>query len=89
MNPQQIREWDLPSRPSKPTDTRCKSFFQQFGVRTESVELDAVHPDMLRMLVRDAIEQHLPDGLLESIEREEALAREVLNEISHNWSTGA
>jgi hypothetical protein len=29
----------------------------EFGDSTPSVELDAIHPDLLRGLVRDAIEQ--------------------------------
>ncbi len=39
-----------------------QGFFQQFSIGTESVELDTVQPDMLRTLVRDAIEQPLSRG---------------------------
>jgi hypothetical protein len=44
VNPDQIQAWDLPTRPSKVSDTRCKAFFAEFGDGTESVELDAIHP---------------------------------------------
>jgi hypothetical protein len=50
----QIRRWTLPSRPTKSSDTRAKDF------EGESVELDAIPPDRLRDLVRNAILEHLP-----------------------------
>jgi hypothetical protein len=82
VNPEQIQAWDLPTRPSKVTDTRCKAFFAELGDGTESVELDAIHPDLLRGLVRDAIEQHIDHGQLEALRREEAAAREALQELA-------
>jgi hypothetical protein len=51
---QQITAWDLPTRPTKKSDTRAKSFGQI------SVELDAIDPDRLRRLVQGVIERHLP-----------------------------
>jgi hypothetical protein len=41
-------------RPTKSSDTRAKDF------EGESVELDAIPPDRLRDLVRNAILEHLP-----------------------------
>jgi hypothetical protein len=49
----QIAIWRLPTRPTKQTDSRAKSF------GAFSVELDAIEPDLLRNLVQRAIEQHL------------------------------
>jgi hypothetical protein len=54
VTPDQIMAWSLPTRPTKASDSRAKSF------GALSVELDAVAPDQLRDLVREAIEQHLP-----------------------------
>lgn len=54
MTPAQIAAWDLPTRPTKKTDSCAKKFGDK------SVELDAIDPDRLRALVRDAIDQHLP-----------------------------
>jgi hypothetical protein len=48
---EQVTEWDLPSRPTKTTDTRAKKF-----VGT-SVELDAIPASRLRELVRACIER--------------------------------
>ena len=41
VTPEQIGEWDLPTRPTKATDTRSKGFGDI------SVELDAIEPDQL------------------------------------------
>jgi hypothetical protein len=50
----QIKLLDLPTRPTKASDTRAKGFGEI------SVELDAIAPDALRWLVQSVIEQHLP-----------------------------
>jgi hypothetical protein len=51
----QILKWNLPSRPTKQTDTRAKKFGNW-----ESVELDAIDPRQLRSIVGKVILQHLP-----------------------------
>src|SRR5262249_21626183 len=48
---EQIADWDLPTRPTKASDTRAKAFGS-----TLSVELDAIEPNQLRALVQEAIE---------------------------------
>jgi hypothetical protein len=50
----QIHQLELPTRPTKTTDTRSRWFGDI------SVELDAMSPDYLRGLVAAAIEIHLP-----------------------------
>ena len=55
ITPQQIADWNLPSRPTKKTDPRAKKFGH-----AESVELDAIDPQRLRDLVAQAIIRHLP-----------------------------
>jgi hypothetical protein len=55
VNHNQIDAWNLPTRPTKSSDSRAK----RFGY-SESVELDAIHPDNLRQLVADVILKHLP-----------------------------
>ncbi len=47
----QIADLDHPLRQTKHTDSRAKRFEAEFGAR--SVELDAIHPDELRRIVRD------------------------------------
>jgi hypothetical protein len=69
VTPEQIREWDLPTRPTKTSDTRAKSFGDI------SVELDAIEPEQLRELVREVIEQHLPGDQFAVLKAAEASER--------------
>jgi hypothetical protein len=50
----QIDEWNLPTRPTKQSDSRAKKF------GPVSVELDAINPNKLRELVEEVIVRHLP-----------------------------
>jgi hypothetical protein len=58
VNQDQIDAWDLPTRPTKTTDSRAKDF------GTVSVELDAIEPETLRAIVKEAINRHLPEHQL-------------------------
>jgi hypothetical protein len=63
----QIIQWNLPTRPTK-ASTHDRGFVG------ESVELDAIPAPLLRLLVRDAIEQHVDQAVLartKAIERRE------------------
>ncbi len=59
--PWQIRSMALQSRPTKTTDSRAKGF------ASESVELDAMKPGLLRGLVENAINRHLPADRFEEL----------------------
>jgi len=74
VTPAQIREWDLPTRPTKTTDSRSRGF------GAVSVELDAIHPEDMRALVRDAIERHLPRHQLEVMKVAERSERDLLRQ---------
>lgn len=67
---EQIDAMQLPTRPTKKTDTRMKHW--QGG---ESVELDAIPPATLRQMVRDVIEQHIDPRALEYTRMVEAEER--------------
>jgi hypothetical protein len=71
VTPDQIAEWNLPTRPTKQSDTRARGFVG------ESTEVDAIEPDTLRELARDCIERHIPDGYMDSIEAAEKSEREI------------
>jgi hypothetical protein len=70
---EQITAWDLPTRPTKASDTRSKGFGEI------SVELDAIEPAQLRSIVRNAIEDYLPRDQLEKLKVAEASERQQLN----------
>jgi hypothetical protein len=69
---QQITEWQLPTRPTKRTDTRATGF------RGESVEVDAIRAAVLRGIVQDAIEQHIDPEALRLTQVAEQSERDIL-----------
>jgi hypothetical protein len=72
VTPEQIAQWNLPSRPTKTTDSRSKNFGDI------SVELDAIPPAELRDLVEDVISQHMPDHQFRILQQAEASEREII-----------
>jgi len=73
VTPDQIRRLDLPTRPTKRTDSRSKKFGDAI-----SVELDALPPDYLRDLVQIAIEEHLPPEQFQVLKTAEQSEREFI-----------
>lgn len=77
LNPDQIRDYNLPPAPVKLTDSRAKRFIEEFG--TDVVELDALDPDDLQAIIRQSIEQFITNkakfksDLKEMAEEQEAL----------------
>jgi hypothetical protein len=69
---EQVEQWDLPTRPTKQTDTRAK----KFGSNT-SVELDAIPAAKLRHLVRECIERHIDKHQLSILRIAEESEREL------------
>ncbi len=68
----QIVELNLPTRPTKGSDSRSKTF------KGESVEVDAIPPDTIRDMVRECIEQHIDQDRLERLRLVEQAERETL-----------
>jgi hypothetical protein len=76
---QQIDEYQLPTRPTKRTDSRAAAFMREHG--TSSVELDALPPAVLRGLVRDSIERHMDPDRLRTLKLAERQERDLLREV--------
>jgi hypothetical protein len=72
VNENQIAAWSLPTRPTKRTDARAKRF------KGESVEVDAIPPELLRSLASDAILQHIDAHALQLLRAAEESERELL-----------
>jgi len=70
---EQITDWDLPTRPTKASDTRAKTFSSAL-----SVELDAIEPNQLRALVQETIERHLPAEQFEVLKAAEESERDII-----------
>ncbi len=69
----------LPTRPTKETDTRSAGFVG------ESVEVDAIPPADLRAIVRGRIEQHIDLDLLERTQTIERAERDSLRYLALTW----
>jgi hypothetical protein len=72
LNPDQVAEHQLPTRPSKSTDSRTRKFSEEFG--EGSVELDALPPGVLTEMIEDSIVDYLNIDVWE-----EAIARQDRN----------
>jgi hypothetical protein len=77
--PSQIFDLDLPSRPTKKTDSRNRGF------DGESVELDSIPPGELRALVRMCIERHIDERTLHQTMVIEESERDLLTAIAKHW----
>jgi hypothetical protein len=77
VTPEQVERWNLPTRPTKQTDTRAK----KFGSAT-SVELDAIPADKLRALVREVIERHVDQEQLKILKVAEESERAFLRSVA-------
>ena len=75
VTPVQIETWDLPTRPTKKTDTRSKNF------NGESVELDAIPARLLRALIKTHIEIHVREETLRKTKMAEDAERKTLENI--------
>ena len=83
VNPDQIAAWNLPTRPTKTSDSRSKGF------AAESVELDAIEPSQLREIVEQAIERHLPPEQMAVLEAAEESERSILRDMISRLNGGA
>lgn len=72
----QIAEWDLPTRPTKKTDSRAQSF------EGDSVEVDAIVPARLRELVHECIVQHVDQHALDVTQAAEESERKILTRLA-------
>jgi hypothetical protein len=73
LSADQVQALALPTRPAK-VATRA----DQRWPHDHAAELDAVAPDELRRIVRDAIEEHLPRDQIDYLKSVEALERTAL-----------
>jgi hypothetical protein len=83
VRPEQIAEWNLPTRPTKKTDSRSKSF------EGESVEVDAIEPARLRQIVRECIERNVDRQALAVLRTAERSERELFTRLIERLGDGA
>ena len=76
VTPEQIVAYDLPTRPTKTSDTRARGWIGG------SVEVDALPAPVLRSIVEDAIAQHIDQRALELTAIAQRSERDVLYAIA-------
>lgn len=81
ITPEQIITHNLPTRPTKQSDSRAAGFVG------ESVEVDAMASPVLRQLVRNAIEQWIDPETLRLTRAVEASERQILSRIADDWGS--
>jgi len=77
---QQIIEYNLPTRPTKITDSRAKNFVG------ESVEVDAIPTNILLPIVEEAITSHINERALEITLMAEQSERQGLYAMANGWT---
>jgi hypothetical protein len=80
VNPEQIISMQLPTRPTKRTDSRAKTW------TGDSVELDAIPSNVLRNLMQNVIESHVAADHLAHIARVEHIEQQTLATIIASWT---
>jgi hypothetical protein len=80
VNKEQIALYNLPTRPTKKTDTRSSSFDGD-----ASVEVDAIPPNILREMIRGCITPHLPMDEIQRHLQIQQLERDSLLAVSQRF----
>lgn len=77
----QIRDLKLPTRPTKQTDSRARSF------GSESVEVDAIPARRLRNMVERCIRRHIDPQQLAVLQAAEESERSILLSLAERWGS--
>lgn len=83
LNMDQVNIYSPPPNPAKATDSRFKVYMEEFG--DESWELDALEPDVLAQMVRDAVMELRDEELWEEALSEEEEHVRLLSKVSETW----
>lgn len=79
LTKEQVEEYDLPTRPTK-VSAHSKDF------EGDSVEMDALHPAVLKALVKGCIERHVNQHSLRQLRGIEQAEKQTLDHILNNFS---
>ena len=80
--PWQIDEWNLPGKPPKNGDSRAKNF------KGECVEVEAIPPNTLKGICKEAIMRHLDQDRVDRLRVIEGLEREQFRKVTAFFSGG-
>lgn len=83
LNMDQVEEFSPPPNPAKTTDSRFDGYIAEFG--EESWELDALDPDTLAGMVRNAVLSIRDEDLWEERVQEEEEQKRLLQAVADKW----
>ena len=75
---EQVVQYNPPPNPAKMSDSRAAGFVDKFG--TSSYEADALEPNVLAQVIRDAVVPYIDWTLWEAVGDQEERDKELLNE---------
>lgn len=84
LNMDQIRQYQPPPNPAKFTDSRAGAYVKKYG--DQSWELDALQPDVLAQLIRDAVNGVRDARRWANVVDREAEEREILETTTRRWA---
>lgn len=84
LNMDQIQEYEPPPNPAKLSDSRASDYIAEYG--NESWELDALDPNTITTLIRNAVVEVRDQRKWDIEVIREREAREQLQEIADNWN---
>jgi len=77
----QVNQYNPPPNPAKVTDPRAEAYIEKFG--NSSWEVDALPPEVLSEIIRDAIGEVVDTDAMDTvIEQEEADKEQLLSAVS-------
>ena len=83
LNMDQVERYNPPPNPAKLTDSRGSGYVERFGY--ESWELDALDPDTLNALIRDAVSGYVDRAAWEQGEAEDERMRNDMSGVASRW----
>lgn len=76
LNMDQVKRYRPPPNPAKKTDSRYEAFAQKHG--TQSWEVDALPPQVLQQIIRDAFDETIDRKTVDAVKKRERESREKL-----------
>ena len=82
----QVQQFNPPPNPAKTTDSRYAQYEAKHG--TESWEVDALPPDQLQRIIREAFEATIDAEAMDAVKEREQRGKEALREAAENIDDG-
>ena len=85
LNHDQVIQYNPPPNPAKLSDSRANGYIAEYG--TDSWELDALEPRVLRQLIQDTVEKYRDEVVYNETMIQEKEYKDVLKKVEDNWET--